>query len=174
MLKFLANQFNGTFYPFWTRSSPLQAIFGERSWYSCRSTNPVFVSVSHSKWKYSLYVQESYYDLLGTGKNCYYRMMTRASMDWRKLQMGAPVVVRQQGVPTRLDRGADCSQQTCWLDSAGLPSLVATMEKLLPSTRNDTFSNPRRYSFRHGKKLFPTRKDAYPPPLVFIPSFLNR
>ena len=27
----------------------LQAIFGERSWYSCRSTNPVFVSVSHSK-----------------------------------------------------------------------------------------------------------------------------
>ena len=61
--------------------------------------------------------------------------------------------------PTRLDRGADCSQQTCWLGSAGLLSLVATMEKLLPCTRNDTFSNPRRYSFQHGKKLFPTRKD---------------
>ena len=155
MLKFLANQFNGTFYPFWTRSSPLQAIFGERSWYSCRSTNPVFVSVSHGKWKYSLYVQESYYDLLGTGKNCYYRMMTRASMDWRKLQMGAPVVVRQQGVPTRLDRGADCSQQTCWLGSAGLPSLVATMEKLLSSTRNDTFSDMVRSSFQLVKMPIP-------------------
>ena len=42
-------------------------------------------------------------------------------------------VVRQQGVPTRLDRGADCSQQTCRLGSAGLSSLVATMEKLLPT-----------------------------------------
>ena len=82
-------------------------------------------------------------------------------------------VVRQQGVPTRLDRGADCSQQTCRLGSAGLSSLVATMEKLLPSTRNDTFSNPRRDSFRHGKKFFPTRKDAYPPPPIFIPSSLT-
>jgi hypothetical protein len=61
---------------------------------------------------HSMY-KKSYYDLLSTGKNCYYRMMTRASMDWHKLQMDAPVVVRQQGVPTRLDRGADCSQQTC-------------------------------------------------------------
>ena len=59
------------------------------------------------------------------------------------------------------------------LGSAGLSSLVATMEKLLPSTRNDTFSNPRRDSFRHGKKFFPTRKDAYPPPPIFIPSSLT-
>ena len=29
-----------------------------------------------------------FYDLLETGKNCYYRMMTRAFMDWRKLLLG--------------------------------------------------------------------------------------
>ena len=36
---------------------------------------------------HSMY-KKSYYDLLSTGKNCYYRMMTRASMDWRKLLLG--------------------------------------------------------------------------------------
>lgn len=40
---------------------------------------------------------------------------------------------------------------------------LGSTEKLLSSTQNDTFSNPRRYSFRHGKKPFTTRKDAYPP-----------
>ena len=33
---------------------------------------------------HSMY-KKSYYDLLNTGKNCYYRMMTRASMYWCKL-----------------------------------------------------------------------------------------
>ena len=32
--------------------------------------------------------KKSYYDLLNTGHNCYYRMMRRATMDWRKLFMG--------------------------------------------------------------------------------------
>lgn len=32
--------------------------------------------------------KKSYYDLLSTGHNCYYRMMRRATMDWRKLFMG--------------------------------------------------------------------------------------
>lgn len=36
---------------------------------------------------------------------------------------------------------------------------LGSTEKLLSSTQNDTFSNPRRYSLQHGKKLFPTRKD---------------
>ena len=32
--------------------------------------------------------KKSYYDLLNTGHNCYYRMMRRTTMDWRKLLMG--------------------------------------------------------------------------------------
>ena len=32
--------------------------------------------------------KKSYYDLLNTGHNYYYRMMRRATMDWRKLLMG--------------------------------------------------------------------------------------
>ena len=31
---------------------------------------------------------KGFHDLLDTGKNCYYRMMTRAVMDWRKLLFG--------------------------------------------------------------------------------------
>ena len=33
---------------------------------------------------HSIY-KKNFYDLLDTGKNCYYRMLTRPSMDWRKL-----------------------------------------------------------------------------------------
>ena len=36
---------------------------------------------------HSIY-KKSYYELLNTGHNCYYRMMGRATMDWRKLLMG--------------------------------------------------------------------------------------
>ena len=36
---------------------------------------------------HSMY-KKSYYDLLNTGHNCYYRMMRRTTMDWRKLLMG--------------------------------------------------------------------------------------
>ena len=36
---------------------------------------------------HSMY-KKSYYDLLNTGHNCYYRMMRRATMDWRKLLIG--------------------------------------------------------------------------------------
>ena len=36
---------------------------------------------------HSMY-KKSYYDLLNIGHNCYYRMMRRATMDWRKLLMG--------------------------------------------------------------------------------------
>lgn len=36
---------------------------------------------------HSIY-KKSYYDLLDTGHNCYYRMMRRATMDWRKLLLG--------------------------------------------------------------------------------------
>ena len=36
---------------------------------------------------HSMY-KKSYYELLNTGHNCYYRMMGRATMDWRKLLMG--------------------------------------------------------------------------------------
>ena len=32
--------------------------------------------------------KKSYYDLLNTGHNCNYRMMRRATMDWRKLLTG--------------------------------------------------------------------------------------
>ena len=32
--------------------------------------------------------KKSYYDLLNTGHNCYYRMLRRATMDWRKLLLG--------------------------------------------------------------------------------------
>ena len=32
--------------------------------------------------------RKSYYGLLDTGHNCYYRMMRRATMDWRRLLMG--------------------------------------------------------------------------------------
>ena len=36
---------------------------------------------------HSMY-KKSYYDLLNTGHNCYYRMLRRATMDWRKLLLG--------------------------------------------------------------------------------------
>lgn len=32
--------------------------------------------------------RKDFHDLLDTGKNCYYRMMGRASMDWRRLLLG--------------------------------------------------------------------------------------
>ena len=32
--------------------------------------------------------RKSYYGLLDTGHNCYYRMMRRATMDWRRLLLG--------------------------------------------------------------------------------------
>lgn len=36
---------------------------------------------------HSMY-KKSYYDLLNTGHNCYYRMLRRTTMDWRKLLLG--------------------------------------------------------------------------------------
>ena len=33
---------------------------------------------------HSIY-KKNFYELLDTGKNCYYRMLTRPSMDWRRL-----------------------------------------------------------------------------------------
>ena len=32
--------------------------------------------------------RKGFHDLLDTGKNCYYRLMTRATIDWRKLLLG--------------------------------------------------------------------------------------
>ena len=48
------------------------------------------------------------------------------------------------GHPTRLARPADCSEQTCWLGSADLPSLVTTFKKLYPCTPEDGFFHSRR------------------------------
>lgn len=41
------------------------------------------------------------------------------------------IVVRLKGDATRLNRRADCSQQTCRLGSARLLSLVTTFKKIL-------------------------------------------
>lgn len=38
----------------------------------------------HGKTIHSIY-RNQFYGLLGTGKNCYYRLMSRAPMDWRRL-----------------------------------------------------------------------------------------
>ena len=35
--------------------------------------------------------RKSYYGLLDTGHNCYYRMMRRATMDWRRLLLGMAI-----------------------------------------------------------------------------------
>lgn len=42
------------------------------------------------------------------------------------------IVVRLKGDATRLNRSSDCSQKTCRLGSARLPSLVTTFKKILP------------------------------------------
>ena len=55
------------------------------------------------------------------------------------------IVVRFKGVATRLNRRADCSQQTCRLGSARLLSLVTTFKKILPWTPKDICLYPKRY-----------------------------
>lgn len=56
--------------------------------------------------------KKSYYDLLDTGHNCYYRMMRRASMDWRKLLLG--MALRFQAI-LRKEHAEVSSDNTCYI-----------------------------------------------------------
>ena len=54
----------------------------------------------------------SFHGLLSTGKNCYYRMMTRASMDWRRLLFG--MAVRFQCI-LRKEHAEDSTLPKCYI-----------------------------------------------------------
>lgn len=56
--------------------------------------------------------KKGFHDLLDTGKNCYYRMMTRAAMDWRKLLLG--MASRFQGI-LRKEHANDTSLPKCYI-----------------------------------------------------------
>ena len=76
---------------------------------------------------YSIY-KKGFRELLDTGKNCYYRMMTRASMDWRKLLYG--MAVRFQGI-LRKEHAADTDLPKCYIiDDTTLEKSGFSMEHI--------------------------------------------
>lgn len=52
--------------------------------------------------------RKSYYGLLDTGHNCYYRMMRRATMDWRRLLMGMALFDGKSTIP--IDMSLHCEK----------------------------------------------------------------
>ena len=81
------------------------------------------------------------------------------------------VVVRLEGVATRLGRASDCIQQTSRLGAARLLSLVATFKKLYTSTPEVIFSNLRSYILAPQKLYTQTTEEASTPykGSVFVP-----
>lgn len=76
---------------------------------------------------YSIY-RKDFHGLLNTGKNCYYRMMTRAVMDWRKLLLG--MATRFQCI-LRKEHAKDNAQPKCYiLDDTTLEKSGITMEHI--------------------------------------------
>lgn len=67
--------------------------------------------------------KKSYYDLLDTGHNCYYRMMRRATMDWRKLLLGMALrflaILRKEHAETPSDNTSYIFDDTT-LEKTGL------------------------------------------------------
>ncbi len=72
--------------------------------------------------------KKGFYDLLDTGKNCYYRMMTRTSMDWRRLLLH--LAVRFQCVLQK--EHAECKDKPrCYiLDDTTLEKSGVAMEHI--------------------------------------------
>ena len=74
---------------------------------------------------HSVYMK-GFHDLLDTGKNCYYHMMTRAVMDWRKLLFG--MASRFQCI-LRKEHANDTSLPKCYiLDDTTTEKSGLTME----------------------------------------------
>ena len=74
---------------------------------------------------HSIY-KKGFRELLDTGKNCYYRMMTRASMDWRKLLYG--MAERFQAI-LRKEHVSDTGLPKCYIiDDTTLEKSGITME----------------------------------------------
>lgn len=72
--------------------------------------------------------RKDFHDLLDTGKNCYYRMMTRASMDWRRLLFG--MAVRFQAI-LRKEHVAEAAGPRCYiLDDTTLEKSGFSMEHI--------------------------------------------
>lgn len=76
---------------------------------------------------HSIY-KKGFRELLDTGKNCYYRMMTRTSMNWRKLLYG--MAVRFQTI-LRKERAADTNLPKCYIiDDTTLEKSGISMEHI--------------------------------------------
>lgn len=76
---------------------------------------------------HSIY-RKGFYELLDTGKNCYYRMMTRTSMNWRKLLYG--MALRFQAI-IRKEHAVDAGLPKCYiLDDTTLEKSGITMEHI--------------------------------------------
>ena len=72
--------------------------------------------------------KSGFHGLLDTGKNCYYRMMTRASMDWRRLLLG--MAVRFQCI-LRKEHAVDSTLPKCYIpDDTTLEKSGIAMEHI--------------------------------------------
>ena len=76
---------------------------------------------------HSIY-KKSFYDLLDTGKNCYYRMMSRSSMDWRRLLLG--IGMRFESIVRREKAEAEHSSTCFIIDDTTLEKLGMAMERI--------------------------------------------
>ena len=67
--------------------------------------------------------KKSYYDILNTGHNCYYRMLRRATMDWRKLLLGMALrflaILRKEHAEVSSDNTSNIFDDTT-LEKTGL------------------------------------------------------
>jgi hypothetical protein len=76
---------------------------------------------------YSIY-KKHYYDLIETGKNCYYRMMLRQGMNWRKLQLG--MAVRYQALLRKENTHVPNAPKCYILDDTTLEKSGVAMEHI--------------------------------------------
>ncbi|MCI2150716.1 MAG: transposase [Prevotella sp.] len=76
---------------------------------------------------HSIY-RKNFYELLDTGKNCYYRMMSRSSMDWRSLLLG--MGKRFESIVRREKAEAEHTASCFIIDDTILEKLGMAMERI--------------------------------------------
>lgn len=81
----------------------------------------------HGESIHSIY-NKQFYNLLETGKNCYYRMLNRSTMDWRKLQLG---MVSRFFAILRKEQAEESKQPRCYIfDDTTLEKRGLKMERI--------------------------------------------
>ena len=146
MLKVESKQTFHTLLPLWHRSPAQPHVPGKAPGNIRGATDIVPLHVQDWRRVNPFHLQEGFRDLPDTGKNCYYRMMTRSSMDWRKLLYG--MAVRFQAI-LRKERAADTGLPKCYIiDNTTLEKSGMSLEHAFKE--NDMWKRPIK---RGGRKL---------------------